>query len=450
MGLALRFARQVERHALLAPGDRVVVALSGGVDSLTLLHLLRFAPHRPEVELVAAHFDHGMRAGSGEDALWVRGVCRAWAVPLREGRAESPPRSEEEAREGRYAFLFRVLAEEGARWLLTGHQADDQAETVLFRILRGTGLGGLGGIPLHRPPGIYRPLLPFSREEILLYAKDRRLRPREDPSNLDTRFPRNFLRHRVLPEVDESVAPGARAALRRLARLARENEEGWRSLLPSLLEGVLEEKDDGLLVVRSALLAYHPAVQARILREVLRRRGIGLQEAGTRAVMEFTRTGASGRSFPLPGGVGLRRGFDHFLLEEALEAEADHPLDVPDRGPGEGEAMLGGWGLGVEWGPKAPEGYRDLFSASSGDLEFPLRLRGWRPGDRMVLGYGTKKVKKLLAEARIPAVERPRTPVLCDARGRVLWVAGVATSALARCGEDQRSFFLGIRDALQR
>ena len=181
--LLRRFIRELSGPEDPQDGDSLLVALSGGLDSLVLLHLLRFGQGLPSFRLHAAHFDHRMRPGSEADSLWVKGLCQAWGVPLQKEEAISPPASEEEAREMRYEFLFRAREGCGARWLLTAHHADDQAETVLFRALRGTGLHGLSGIPRRREPGILRPLLSFTREELEDYAGLRGVRSREDPSN---------------------------------------------------------------------------------------------------------------------------------------------------------------------------------------------------------------------------------------------------------------------------
>jgi tRNA(Ile)-lysidine synthase len=416
------------------------------MDSLSLLHLLLFSPGVPGLEIRAAHFDHGMRAESREEALWVRGLCRAWEVPLTLGRASKALGSEEVAREARYEFLLDTFRSQEARWLLTAHHGDDQAETVLFRVVRGTGLRGLAGIPMERAPGILRPLLPFTRKQIETYARGTGLAPRSDPTNLDRRLARNLLRHEILPRLEAGPAPKAREALRRLARLARENEEAWGSLLPSLLEGVQGGDDEGRYVARTSLLSYHPAVQGRVLREWLRRRGIDLDEAGTRAILEFTSTGVSGRSYPLPGHMRLVREFDRLALKAEEADPEEEPLTVTGDQEGAGKVVVRGRTYEVAWGHAAPKA--ELVESFAFDsLRFPLLIRGWSPGDRIRLPYGTKKLKKVFAEARIPVGERSDVPVVVDASGRVLWACGVARSILSMPGSDADPFFLGLRNA---
>ncbi len=180
----------------------LVVAFSGGLDSCALLHVLRFAL-RPVAHLVAAHFDHGMRPGSVADAAWARGVCTAWGVEYASERAASPPAGEADARDARYDFLERMRRRYAPALVLTAHHADDQAETVLFRILRGTGIDGLRGMPAAREPGIVRPMLGLWREELEAYAASVGLRWREDPTNEHLGYarraegtrPRGRLRH---------------------------------------------------------------------------------------------------------------------------------------------------------------------------------------------------------------------------------------------------------------
>jgi len=201
---------------------RMVVAFSGGLDSCVLLHLLRFGA-TGDAEILVAHFDHAMRRESAADADWVRGLCQAWGLAVTIARAEATLTSEDTARVARYDFLERVRAEEGGGRLLTAHHADDQAETVLFRVLRGTGIEGLSGIPTSREPGIIRPLLGFWREELEAYAGAVGLSWRDDASNADLGYARNAIRGSLLPLAETHVARGARRALVRLAGIAREN-----------------------------------------------------------------------------------------------------------------------------------------------------------------------------------------------------------------------------------
>jgi tRNA(Ile)-lysidine synthase len=425
----------------------VVVALSGGLDSVALLHLLRHTPELPALRLVAAHLDHRMRRGSGADAHWVVGLARAWSVDVRGRVVDTPPVSEDEARSLRYAFLEEVRADEGARWVVTAHHADDQVETVLFRVARGTGLEGLRGIPEVRAPGLWRPLLPFWRSEILAYARGAGLRWREDPTNVTALHARNVLRHRVVPLLEREVSAGARRGVLRLAQLAREDEEAWESLLPSLLAALDVERDAvAISFRRDALLEHHEAVRARLLRALARQVGARLDSAGTRIAVEFTSAGESGRAVRVTGALELRRDL-HRITMGAVEAPAaaDHPVRITG-GAGHGEAVLGGSRYAVRWSARpVPGEWTECFDA--GGVEHPLTLRAWSPGDRIRLSYGSKKLKKLFQESRVPRWQRDRTPVLVDARERVLWVPGIARSELAKPPGSNRELKIGVTHA---
>ena len=425
-----RFVAHLRETGLIQPGQTVVVAASGGADSTVLLHLLVRLREPWGLRLVAAHFDHAMRPSSVADADWVAGLCRAWEVPLERDRAQDVPRNEEEARAARYRFLLEIADRHGADRVATAHHADDQAETVLFRIARGTGLRGLAGIPARRGPFV-RPLLPFWRREILDYARRAGIGYRLDPTNLSVEPARNRLRHEILPRLEE-IAPGAARAIVRLAEHARDAEEAWDSVLDRLEpELVLESREDCIALARPLLLSYHPQLRVRMLRRLLRRLGSQPDRAGTRAAIEFITCGASGSHLRVAGGVRLEREFDRILLRRApRESPPDRTLIISGPGQGMGDVTLGDGRYRVRWtvGEGADEPGTVAFRLS--DLRFPLHLRAWRPGDRIRLPYGTKKLKKLFAERRVGRAERARIPVLADSEGRILWVAGIARASL--------------------
>jgi tRNA(Ile)-lysidine synthase len=416
----------------------VLVALSGGMDSAVLLHLLRFTT---DVRVTAAHFDHAMRPGSDADARWVRGLCTAWEVPLVEARAEEPLRTEDDARRARYHFLREAQSTEGATHLATAHHADDQAETVLFRVLRGTGIAGLAGIPERGEGGLVRPLLPFWRAELRAYARENGLRWRFDPTNRALGPARNRIRNDLLPRIEKTIAPAARRSLVRLARLARAHEEEWAVLAERAAEECVRWEGTGAALVRDRLAAYDSPVAARVVRGVLRRFGMVPGRAGTRSALQFITFAPSGRVLLLPGGTHQIRSDLGLARVESLgdAPPADRSL-VIGGGEGEGTLRVGGRKVRVRWGAD-----REGVTVAANRL--PLTLRGWLPGDRMKTRAGTKKLKKLFLEARISRPQRARAAVLADAEGRVLWAHGLARAADAEPLPGEATITISITDA---
>lgn len=424
----------LRRSGLIEPGDVVVVAVSGGADSVALLHLLRFLLVRWELRLVAAHYDHAMRTESTADADWVAGLCEAWGVPLERERSRHELRSEAEARTARYRFLHDVADRHAADRLALAHHADDQAETVLFHAVRGTGLRGLAGIP-ERRGRIVRPLLPFRRADVMEYLLAARLSYRLDPTNLSGRYVRNRLRNEVIPRL-ESIVPGASRALARLAARARAEEAAWESVLAGLEKELVVERSEGCIeLARPLLLEYHAEVRARVLRRILRRLGSVPDRAGTRSAVEFTTYGKSGAGIDLAGGVRVEREFDRIRIRRTTPVESplrDRTLVIETPDDGEGRVTIGGREYSVRWGRALEESNVDAaISLRPEAVRFPLEVRPWRPGDRIRLPYGTKKLKKVFGERRVRRTERARVPVLAEVDGRILWIVGVARSAVA-------------------
>jgi len=451
--LAGRVDAHIRAVELLPVASAITVALSGGLDSVVLLDLLLALRDRWDWSISAAHFDHRMREESGADADWVKGLCEHRGVPCRIGRAPYVPKNEAEARELRYEFLHGARAALGAGWLATAHQADDQAETVLFRLLRGSGLAGLAGIPARRAPDLVRPLLPFWRWELEAYCRARGLSYLADPSNLDLTIARNLIRHRLIPEVEATGSPEFRRDLHRLSGLATRAADVVAQLTERAVgELVLQVSESRVVVARTALLAYDTSARAHLLRALVARVGPRPGRIGTRSALRFVDSSSSGRAVDLAGGVVMRREFDRLVIERrAADSPAfDRDLVIERPDSASGVAVIGRvqWEVGWQLGAAADDATADaqLARFDTAELDFPLTVRGRRPGDRMRLPAGTRKLKRVFVDRKVGRGERSAYPVLADRVG-VLWVVGLVQGARAAAREQRDVFSVWFRRA---
>ncbi|TMK17661.1 MAG: tRNA lysidine(34) synthetase TilS [Actinobacteria bacterium] len=304
----------IDRRSLFKGSDSVVVAVSGGPDSLALLHVLHRLAPRYALELHVAHFDHRLRDGSAEDAAFVARIAATLGVPATVRSADSTERPrglspEEAARERRYAFLEEVADATGATRIATGHTLDDQAETVLMRVVAGTGIRGLGGIPPKRDR-IVRPLIDARRAETEAFCLALRLDPRRDPTNADPAFLRNAIRHELVPALEGGFNVRAVEALARLADLARDDD----ALLADLASAALtpEMGPDGARFDVARLLDLHPALQRRVVRLAA-----PLDAEHVERVLALARTGTSGDAIDLPSRLNARVEYDSLLIGRA-------------------------------------------------------------------------------------------------------------------------------------
>ena len=443
--LRARFLDFVRHKRLVHSGDRVLIALSGGVDSMTLLHLFQSCAHELGITVIAAHFDHGMRDDSARDAAFVAQVCEGWGIPLTTERAAVPLQSEAHARAARYEFLTRAQKAVSCQRIATAHHADDQIETVLFRLLRGAGLRGLSGIPLRRGV-IIRPLLRFTKRELERYAAHHDLEYREDASNASDRFARNRIRRQLLPALQSARAEVPRQVLL-LARRAARTERAWRHRIAAAQKRVIRRRDDDVTeLARGILVEYDAETSGRVLRAELRRFGVVPDRAATDQLMQFVMHAASGSRYVVKGDVQIERAYDLVRITRVQSPGADARLRIDDCSSGVGEAEIGGTRWRVEWTTSpAPNVDAQRFDCTA--LRFPLELRGWRAGDRIRLPYGSKKLKKLFAEARLPVHRRGTIPILTDADGRICWVVGVARSVDAPVTQDAPALTIMVTHA---
>ncbi len=461
----LALVRQtLQRYQMVEPGDLVVVACSGGPDSTVLLHLLWRLREELGISLHVAHLDHGFRGRqSREDLRVVADLAISLGLPATLGTADVAGLARRRrwskqlaAREARYTFLQRVAMRAGAKAIAFGHNRDDQAETVVMRLLRGTGLNGLSGIPLVRTlpglPGglVIRPLLFAARSEIEEYCREEGLSPRQDPSNLQPVYLRNRLRLELMPEL-RRYNPRLDQALTWLAEQARD-DVAWLELEGRDLLGRMRSRDaqGGLLLepLRQAPVALQRRALRQALTELWGRRNpfAGGSYQQVESLRQLVLAAAPAGHLDLALGVTADRRYDRLYLALAAPLPATRhpdmaplPLSVP------GRTELPALGLAIEAevlpGPLAPaqmkagEAYLDLARLSR-----QLLVRTRRPGDRFrPLGApGTKRLKDFLMEQRVPREDRDRIPLVCAADGHLVWVGGLRPAEDARVSETTR------------
>jgi tRNA(Ile)-lysidine synthase len=409
-------------------GQTIVVGLSGGADSVGLLDGLATVGPRRGLRVVAAHLDHGLRPDSAADALFCADLCAQLGVPFRAGRADVAGRArregggiEQAARLERYAFLRQVRGEEGAVAVAVAHTRDDQAETVLLRLLRGAGRSGLSAMRVRRAD-ILRPLLDVSREEVRCHLRSRGLTWREDPSNADPAFLRNRVRRELMPYLESRFNPRIGETLARSAALLADEAELLGSLAGGLYDRAARREGEGVSLSRGGLAAAPPALRRLAVRRALEETGglRGVSAAVVERLLVLAGSAApSGRRLSLPGGrVALFR-FGDVWVGPRTEPRPGfaYPLGIPGRVelPG-GVAVV----AGPAEGPPASQGEAAVVAAPEGE---PLLVRTRRPGDR-VWRHGRKmSLKRFFMEQRVPADRRGALPLVA-AGSEVLWVPG--------------------------
>ncbi|HEU4829580.1 MAG TPA: tRNA lysidine(34) synthetase TilS [Gemmatimonadales bacterium] len=416
MSLIARFRAHLAELAP-SPGP-ALVAVSGGPDSAALLDLLTRTAGDHRLELIVAHVDHGISAESGEVADLVRRAAERYSVPFEiERLALGPGATETVARERRYAALRRVARRTGARVIVTAHHADDQAETVLMRLLRGSGPAGLAAM---RPrPGLLRPLLPFRREELARYVQAHRLEAWEDPANADPRHLRSWLRQEIMPKI-ESTLPDLVPRLMRTARQAGRQLDAWDAALGALPELDPRVDVDGVSVAAHALARYDSALGEALVAALGRRAGCVIGPARGARLVRLAATGKSGAMAPLGAGWAGEVAFGRLAIRRLPVPPAEEVrLDSAA-----GEVRWGRWCFRIGREP-APErqGRTGMTAWFPGE---PITVRASRPGDRIVPlgGPGRRRVVRCFQDARVSKLSRGAWPVL-TAGGSVVWVPGV-------------------------
>ena len=485
--LEKRILTDLKKQGMMHPGDRVGVAVSGGADSVALLLLLLELREKLGVVLSVVHFNHKLRGkASDADEKFVAKLAAKHGLDYHANRRDVAKMArrehlnlEDAGRRARYRF-FELLADYGRiTRVATAHTADDQAETVLAHILRGTGLAGLGGV---RPKAgrVIRPLLDVRRAELRAYLRARKQSWREDASNQDTTRMRARIRKRLLPLLEKQFQPAVVEHLATLARIASEEEaflqffvgQRWWKL-------PLQNGDGGAIPITDLLKPWVDVQTARefpVAREELERplvkrllrliienmkphRG-QLSAKDIDGIFELVLHGQSGKSLHLPGGIQAKRGRDSILFTLADKTPAKENRRTRDReyeykiDLASGEVKVRVAELGcvfrlreIDWPRKRGETSKDGAVLDRERLRFPLVLRNWRPGDRFhPQGHQrAHKLKRLLNEKRINRWERDGWPVLTSG-GTLVWARGFAVAAEFEANEGTRTGILIVEE----
>lgn len=488
-----QFEAFVKRHALLEPGQLVLVAVSGGPDSVALLHLLTRLrmPSRPDLHII--HVDHGLRPDAGADVQFVQQLGQKWDVPVTVVRVDVRARRrggesiQQAARRLRFAAFRDVAGQIDAQRIALGHHQDDQAETVLLRLIRGAGMTGLGGMRPRRGPFI-RPLLHVSRAEIERYCNDHRLDVLHDASNTSSVYTRNRVRSQLLPLLEATYNPNVIEGLARTAELLQADD----ALLESMAKGQYDSARVGAahpLRLRIEVLRRQPdALRRRIVRRALRDAGADLGRVTydhTDAVLALVEDESAG-AVTLPGPIRVERDTESLIFGAASGNRSDddcaahdavalpNPLSerevhVPGRtglGPGltlevtfspPANFAVGSPRLReaaenrpMERASERNEGSRPVtaegavvlaegrFDADA--LHMPLFVRSREDGDRLrPIGLGgTKKLQDLFVDEKVPRHARDRVPLVLDQAG-VIWVPGLRVDERVVAGPHSRN-----------
>ena len=443
-----RRLREAEaRYHLLTGVRSVLVACSGGSDSVALLHLLWVMREELDLRLGVAHLHHGMRGAEADaDADYVAALAERLGLPLMNERTDVPALArrtrqspEAAARQARYDFLERAAQEGGWERVALGHTASDRAESVLLNLLRGSGLHGLRGMPAARGRFV-RPLLLAWRAETEAYCEHLALQPRVDRSNLDpTQATRNRVRLELFPLLRDQYNPSVDEALVRLAQAVEEELDWTEPPAQALAERALRRTEEGVAVDLPALAEAPPGLRYRLWRIAWTQvtgESWDLSAADYHALDRLALCSQTGRRLALPRDICAQKGYNKVSLFPARRGSARvEPLESRLL-PLPGRLVLPeiGRAIQVRLLARRPaelgqaRGCQVVLDAAR--VAVPLRVRAWQPGDRLVpLGMtGHRKVQDLFTDHKVPADQRRQVPIIADAQDRIVWVVGHALS----------------------
>jgi tRNA(Ile)-lysidine synthase len=460
--LLRRIVRTIRERQLFGPGQHLLVAVSGGPDSVALLSLMASLAPSWRLKLTAVHFNYGLRGGESDgDEAFVSAFCRSRNIPLivrrpvltKQRRVSS---LQALARSARYEAMKALAQDIQADRIVTGHTASDQAETILLWMLRGAGLTGLAGMPMIREKLIVRPLLQTTREEVLEYLKQESLSSRQDSTNVTSLYRRNRVRRDLLP-VMEDITPGIVRRLERQADVLRADDQYLAQVVDGLYESLITVDAKGnQRFERNAVAALPDALKRRLVRHLLQRRDCQRRAPNLRTVdnvLRFLSDRSKGTRLSLRGAdvireqetvLVVRRDGQEAAARSAREQVATVRVSIPSvvYWPGSAQQIHVQEMTKPEAEPLLKHRTRDCAVFDMARFSTPLLLRPWKAGDRLHprgMSGKSKKLQDLFTDLKLGREERSRIPLLVAPEG-ILWVVGrrederfVARKGTSRC-----------------
>ena len=446
-GFVQRTHRFITQHQMIQPKETVLVGVSGGVDSLALLYALHTQQHQLDCQLHIAHLDHGFREDSVGDAVYVAEQAEQLGIPISSTRIDVPQLMQDQklsaevaARRARYQFYECVSERIGATKIALGHHRGDQAETVLMNLLRGAGASGLKGILPVRAGKFIRPLLAFSRKEIEDFVAQLGLQPCCDATNYQLDYLRNRVRLELIPALERAYNSNIQNVLNQTAELLQAESDYLDALAHDAFQMCRVASCTPSTIVLDLCLfrEYHLGLRRRILRLVVEEVFGEVRDLyfnHFESMLNLINGEAPNSALDLPNGGVFRRAYDRVLIQKMADSHIPFEYEVAVPGhtalpllDAELIATVVEQPMNCAVADKFPDGkFQAVFDLDR--LELPLTLRQRRDGDRFhPFGMqGTKKLKDLLIDAKLPRQERERVPVLMDG-DEIIWVVGYRTS----------------------
>ncbi|MGM9986991.1 MAG: tRNA lysidine(34) synthetase TilS [Bacillaceae bacterium] len=443
MKFSEKVTKYIKERELIRPSSKVVIGVSGGIDSMALLYYFASLKQRWNLTIIVAHVDHMFRKeASYEDLLFVQKQCEKLQLSF-EGKQihvtdyqqQHKLNTQVAARECRYAFYEEVMMKHQADYLALAHHGDDQIETVLMRFIRGSSQGGYAGISSKRPFGngeLIRPFLCVTKEEIFQYGEQLNIPYRHDASNDKEYYTRNRIRKHILPFLKREN-PQIHERFLAFGEQLKEDDLYLQELSIEKMNKVIKKKNDKHIIISiSAFLSVPKSLQWRgiqlILNYLYKKNTHVLSSIHIRDILTIFRQKEAFLELSLPNGLKVIRSYDDGIFTFEVEEVTPFFYQLSEEGTIEGE----GWTLKLSFSSTFPTHiHSSLFVCRKKDVSFPIIIRSRREGDQIAVKgmNGTKKVKRIFIDKKVPRMLREKWPIVTDSKARLLWIPMLQKSA---------------------